>query len=129
MIFINSDHPFHPRIQYQFIFEEVTGKSAIESLESSIEAYKKCVKEKQIRRELKGDNKIVTAFIPVVGSPYEKYIYTTVEVDGSITHISIHVDSIKIWHKWITHLKREYHIYTPPSISDLMQFLQEAPAC
>lgn len=132
MMIIQADHPFHHKIRYEFHFKDIDthNDKITKLLAENINIYKECVIIEQKQLEMKGNKSTISVSVPLK-SPFDKYIYTTIPEPFNFerTLVKITVDSMDAWYKWISYLKREYKIYTPPSISDLMQFLQEAPAC
>lgn len=132
MMIVQADHPFHHKIHYEFYFKNIDAYNdkTTKLLAENINTYKECVVIEQKQLEMKGNKSAISVSVPLK-PPFDRFIYTTIPEPFNFerTLVKITIDNVDVWFKWISYLKREYKIYTPPSISDLMQFLQEAPAC
>lgn len=125
MIEILTDHPIYSDIYYRFRFKDAQEDSRI-TLESSIRDFKMYLSEKSRLKSNNNDNSI-TIFLSTANPSLDRYIntwLTSSDLDDGDLCVNVDVDSVDIWYKWLVWLERKYLLYSMPSKSDLLNFLQ-----
>lgn len=125
MIEIFADHPIYSGIYYKFCFKDAQEDSRM-TLEGSIRYFKMYLSEES-RLESNNDVNGIIVFLSTADPSFNKHIDTWISSsdlnDGRLC-VNVDVDSIDIWHKWLVWLEHKYLLYSMPSKSDLLNFLQ-----
>lgn len=126
MIGISADHPIYSDIYYRFCFKDAHEDSKM-TLENSIRDFKMYLSEESRLKSNNNDNSI-TVFLSTADLSFNRYIdtwLTSSDLDNGRLCVNVDVDSVDIWYKWLVWLERKYQLYSMPSKSDLLNFLQE----
>lgn len=125
MIGIFADHPIHSDIYYRFHFKDAHEDSRM-TLEDSVRDFKMYLLEESRLKSNNNDNSI-TVFLSTPDPSFNRYIntwLTSSNIDDGRLCINVDIDSVDIWYKWLVWLERKYPLYSMPSKSDLLNFLQ-----
>lgn len=125
MIEIFADHPIRSDIYYRFRFKDAHDDSRM-TLERSIKDFKMYLSEESRLKSNNNDNSTIV-FLSTSDPSFNRYIDTWMsssnQDDGRLC-VNVDVDSVDIWYKWLVWLERKYLLYSMPSKSDLLNFLQ-----